>query len=87
MLLCNLADKRQIKKLIDTIHEQHPDGVNVLVNNAGVLGPIDFDKVPLPPGYLPCPGLVLYKPVTARTHSALSFLYDALALWLLPQST
>ena len=45
MILCNLAEPEQVMKFAKDITSQHPDGVDVLVNNAGILGPIDFDKV------------------------------------------
>lgn len=45
ILLCDLTDSHQITQLCKKIFEKHSGGVSVLVNNAGILGPTDRDKV------------------------------------------
>ncbi|KAK9803537.1 hypothetical protein WJX73_005670 [Symbiochloris irregularis] len=44
VLCCDLTDKQQIDTLAKNIFKQRSGGVHVLVNNAGTLGPLDFDK-------------------------------------------
>ncbi|KAK9806568.1 hypothetical protein WJX73_002633 [Symbiochloris irregularis] len=43
ILLCDLTDSSQISQLCQKTFEMHSSGVDVLVNNAGMLGPTDFD--------------------------------------------
>ena len=40
----DLSEKEEVDKLAKDIMNTYKDGVDVLVNNAGMLGPIDYKK-------------------------------------------
>ena len=42
--MIDLSKKEEVDKLAQDIMSKHKDGVDVLVNNAGALGPIDYKK-------------------------------------------
>ena len=57
VITCDLSITERVDKMCKDLSAQHKGGLDVLVNNAASLGPIDYKKVAtLLPVTLTCPG-------------------------------
>ena len=70
----DLTNLSGIKGWAETLLSKHKEGLDVLVNNAGTLGPLTFDKVTVTSAYIctvakalqpsaTCPGVAMLDPI------------------------